>query len=151
MKINIKLILSILLVITWLLIIFTFSNMDTNKSNGKSKNIIYSVVKIFDQNEKEAKTIANKLNLPLRKGMHMFEYFVLSILLLTLIKNIKNIKNKYILVLLMCFLYSLTDEFHQLFITGRTGQFKDCIIDTIGAIIGLLVYNKIKRIKEKNE
>ena len=49
-----------------------------------------------------------------------------------------NINNIY-LTILICFVYSCTDEFHQLFINGRTGQFSDCIIDTLGATIGSIL------------
>ena len=44
----------------------------------------------------------------------------------------------------ICFIYSLTDEYHQLFINGRTGQFSDCLIDTLGAIIGMIILYIIK-------
>jgi VanZ family protein len=36
-------------------------------------------------------------------------------------------------------LYSLTDEFHQIFVPGRTASLIDCGIDTTGAALGLLV------------
>ena len=44
-------------------------------------------------------------------------------------------------------LYALSDEFHQLFIPGRTGRLKDVCIDSIGMLIGFLciyIFNKIK-------
>jgi VanZ family protein len=36
-------------------------------------------------------------------------------------------------------LFSLTDEYHQSFVPGRTGSIKDCGIDTFGAILGMLL------------
>ena len=39
----------------------------------------------------------------------------------------------------LCFVYSLTDEFHQSFIPGRNGAFSDCILDTFGAFTGIAV------------
>ena len=53
------------------------------------------------------------------------------------------------IVLLSAFCYSLTDEFHQLFVNGRTGQFSDCLIDTSGAILGILLFKIILIIKNK--
>ena len=44
--------------------------------------------------------------------------------------------------------YAFTDEVHQLFISGRTGELKDIIIDTAGATIGLLIYDFIYKMKE---
>lgn len=46
------------------------------------------------------------------------------------------------------FYIMLFDEFHQTFITGRTGQFSDVIIDTIGASVGSIIYSIVyKKIK----
>jgi VanZ family protein len=45
---------------------------------------------------------------------------------------------------LWCFLiaaaYSLTDEFHQRFVPGRTPALADCGIDSLGAALGVFVY-----------
>jgi len=48
-------------------------------------------------------------------------------------------KMHYIAVLGFNFCYASTDEIHQLFIPGRSGQFKDVCIDTAGTAIGLLL------------
>ena len=48
-------------------------------------------------------------------------------------------KVHYIAALGFAFCYASTDEFHQLFIPGRSGQFTDVCIDTAGAAIGLLL------------
>ena len=40
---------------------------------------------------------------------------------------------------LVAALYSLTDEFHQIFVPGRTASLIDCGIDTTGAALGILV------------
>lgn len=151
-----QIILSSLLVIIWMLIIFNFSNMNTIKSNGTSKGIIYKVVDITIEtgnrvglikeipSEKEKQIITNKLNLPLRKFMHFAIYMILSIFILKTLKY-ANIKNKYFITILICFVYALTDEYHQTFISGRTGQFIDVLIDTLGASIGTIIYNKLRQ------
>ncbi len=36
-------------------------------------------------------------------------------------------------------LYSLTDEFHQDFVPGRTAALRDCAIDTLGAALAILI------------
>ena len=40
-------------------------------------------------------------------------------------------------------LYSCTDEFHQLFISGRSGSIRDILIDSIGILIGTYLYKLI--------
>lgn len=41
------------------------------------------------------------------------------------------------LALLMAVLFSLSDEFHQSFVEGRTSTLRDVVIDTVGAGIAL--------------
>ena len=38
-----------------------------------------------------------------------------------------------------CVLYALTDEAHQLLVPGRTFQWEDLLIDSVGAFIGILL------------
>lgn len=40
--------------------------------------------------------------------------------------------------LLICFLYACSDEFHQSFVPGRGPSFRDVMIDTAGALVGIL-------------
>ncbi len=53
--------------------------------------------------------------------------------------NVSN-KKSFILSMIICFIYACTDEYHQLFVKGRTGQFSDSLIDTVGALIGCSIY-----------
>ena len=145
-----KKILMITLILFWCFIIFYASSKTSNESNGKSKELIYStskevikitnyfhITKIDLNDEKYFQEIVKKLNYPLRKCAHASVYFVLSILLMLLLKNFPiTLKKAFIITISLCFLYSITDEFHQTFVKGRTGQFSDCIIDTLGAMLG---------------
>ena len=83
------------------------------------------------------------LNLPLRKLMHASVYFVLSIVLIIYINYMFDIR-KYLLSALitiaLCAGFAASDEYHQTFVAGRTGQVKDVLIDTTGACVGVLVY-----------
>lgn len=56
-----------------------------------------------------------------------------------------NIKHIILIPLIICLLYSISDEFHQLFIVGRSGEVRDVLIDTIGALTGIYGYYLIKR------
>ena len=46
-------------------------------------------------------------------------------------------------------LYACSDEFHQLFISGRAGQIRDVCIDSTGALIMLLIIYFILKRKDK--
>ena len=36
--------------------------------------------------------------------------------------------------------YACTDEFHQLFVPGRAGLLSDVLIDSLSAVLGLVVF-----------
>ena len=42
-------------------------------------------------------------------------------------------------------IYACFDEFHQYFVTGRSAQFRDVLIDTSGVIISIVIRNKFEK------
>ena len=46
----------------------------------------------------------------------------------------------YLFSIVLGFIYACFDEFHQLYVTGRTGQLMDIGIDMIGVLFGVLVF-----------
>jgi len=44
-------------------------------------------------------------------------------------------------------LFSLTDEYHQSFVPGRTASIKDCGLDTFGALVGMLLLYAGRRLQ----
>lgn len=153
MKSKLLLYLTILITLIWMVIIYSFSASPSEESNSKSKEIIRYVVEIVhkEKSKKEIELEVNKLNKPVRKIAHASVYFVLANFLNSLLCTIKKNKLKLcnIISVIICFIYACTDEFHQTFVTNRTGQISDVLIDTFGAIIGCLVFNFIyKKVKE---
>ena len=47
--------------------------------------------------------------------------------------------------------YAATDEFHQLFVPGRSGQLKDVLIDTAGGALGLGLLALILYLKRRRK
>ncbi len=137
----------------WLVIIFLFSAQNAMVSNQQSKGSLRAITKAglsitntlnitdIELSEENVTQILNTFDFPIRKLAHMTEYFVLAILLIFAL----NATNKMgvwnlLLALGICFFYSLTDEFHQLFVPGRSGQFVDCLIDTLGACLACILF-----------
>lgn len=146
----------VLAIFAWCVTIFRLSGMNSNSSNSVSTGIVEkAIVKVLDatneagitdshpDDEKLAKA-ANLINAPLRKVVHATVYFVLALLLLAISRVIFGSK-KYLLscaiTMLLCFLFAMTDEYHQTFVDGRTGQMMDVIIDTAGACVGVLLFS----------
>ena len=74
----------------------------------------------------------------IRKSAHMFLYFVLAILIYMSISK-GNSYRYYILAFVLSAMYACSDEIHQLFIVGRSGEIRDVLVDSTGALIGLLL------------
>lgn len=150
----------LLFVLLWMGTIFYLSSMNTNESNGRSKVIVSDIVEIVgkithhDYTLKEKEVLVEKFNKPIRKCAHASVYFVLSILVLNFLLALhSNLEKKYVLVFFMtifiCFLFALTDEYHQTFVYGRTGQFSDILIDTSGALIAASIFTILYKRKKK--
>lgn len=84
----------------------------------------------------------------IRKIAHFTLYTLLGAFLSAALLNtrIKGIKNKIIFSALIGLFYSVTDEIHQLFIDGRSGEVRDVLIDFSGVITGILVCFAIYKI-----
>jgi VanZ family protein len=88
-----------------------------------------------------AETLAS-IHFIVRKCAHVGEYAVLGLLLLRAapLTNLKrSIPTLYLSVLAVCLFVAATDEFHQTFLASRGASVRDIIVDSGGAILGLLV------------
>lgn len=76
------------------------------------------------------------------KSFHLIEYAILAILLSIVIYKKK-------LVVFIAYLYAISDEIHQSFVPGRTSRFRDTLIDLIGILIGVFIFEKfiLKKLK----
>ena len=148
-----KRIISWLLVILWMGVIFSFSQSNSYQSSSTSRKVVTKIVNTIEKNKtnKEKEKIVDKIHIPFRKFAHSFEYAILSILLLIALKN-SNIKGTklFLLTLIICVVYATTDELHQTLISGRSGEVRDILIDSTGAIVGMLLYYLISKCKKKS-
>ncbi len=93
----------------------------------------------------------DSLDLPdipdLDKGLHCIVYGVLALSALFAVPEYKYQANPFwvsLLVVLFCLLYGISDEFHQSFIPGRFPSVLDLLADTIGAVVVVLVWFRMK-------
>ena len=145
-----KIILTIL-VILWMILIFGFSSQTGNESTKTSDTIVNRAVYITekvgkkDYTKNEKKSIRKIIERIIRKLAHFTEYFILAILVYLMFKEY-GVSNLFMWTMIFCILYSMTDEFHQLFISERTGKIYDIFIDTFGSFVAMLII-KLKRKK----
>ena len=136
---NMKKLINLILLILWMILIFTMSNFKAVESDSQSGFIVNILVNIFNIKN------VDLITLIVRKCAHITEYLILGILMLNCLKDY-NIKNVFIISILVCILYSCSDEIHQIFISGRSGEIVDVLIDTIGIVFGNLIYKRVKNL-----
>lgn len=85
----------------------------------------------------------------LRKSAHLTEYAIFALLLYGFPHDKRPglwQPRRAAFCIAIAAAYSLTDEFHQLFVPGRHASLGDCGLDTIGATLAMLVPYTRKKI-----
>lgn len=91
----------------------------------------------------------------IRKAAHFTEFAVLGAFIMTFLSTF-SLRRVYCAAISvsLCALYAAGDEFHQTFVSGRSGQISDVVLDTCGALFGvalacLVMWIISKKKKEK--
>ena len=130
-----------------MMIIFQFSMQDGEESAGLSLTIVHMILKIFPFIKNQ-----DLLHFIIRKAAHMSEYALLSLTFVYGFYKSNFVISKVCLYSLLCtFLYACSDELHQLFVSGRAGQFTDVLIDTTGGVIMIVCLFILYRKKLNNK
>lgn len=118
-----------------MLVIFFMSSEVAGTSSARSNEIVRTIQSIG------VSAPADLLTFLVRKAAHIGAYFVLGILLLILLKEYGLAVKKMIFISIgIAMLYACTDEIHQMFVPGRSGEVRDVLIDAAGAAVGVVVY-----------
>lgn len=138
-----RIIFSILAIIC-MAVIFCFSRENSDESSETSSKITNTAVHIavdnYDELPKEKQmSIIDKATFIIRKSAHFSLYALLGFLVSMAAGRRKLFSLTSAGVLIFCFLYAFSDEIHQSFVPGRSCEFRDMMIDTSGALTGMLV------------
>lgn len=129
----------------WMTVIFLFSARVAEESSADSNAVIdvlgHIVFHDYDKyTEEEKSRFAASVEYPIRKLAHATEYCILGILLMGCFVDKKHSIVMYGgLSLGISACYAMSDEFHQLFVEGRSGELTDVLIDSGGALVGILI------------
>lgn len=151
---KIKRIVYILLILIWMIVVFAFSNQpsdESSKTSGKTAKVIVNTLpktKKLDENTKEEE--AAKLDPYIRKIAHYSIYTLGGVLIVCFMNTYKiSYRKKIVYSQIIGSMYAITDEFHQLFVAGRSAEFKDVFLDSIGVATGIAIGLIIYKIKKK--
>ena len=152
-------IISALLLIGWMGLIFYLSHQTAAESGDLSGGLIESTVKLFFPNASESfiSQVISSAEFWVRKLAHFCLYAVLGIL--SFLNLVSYTSMPFVLrcisSLLISAIYALSDEYHQTFVSGRSGELRDVLIDSAGALTGILfcalIYGLIIHIRKKRK
>lgn len=142
--------------VIWMAVIFGFSSQKADDSSKISGTLAYQIVEgvnsaaNFGWKEDLMRQYASLIEHPARKAAHMTEYAILACILLGNFTQYADLSGRrFLWAELGAAMYAATDEFHQLFIEGRSGELKDVFIDSLGAAAGLLLAWAVSSIIKK--
>ena len=125
-------------VLIWMAVIFLFSAQNGTQSGNLSGSLLKIIVQLFHASSEQMEF----WEMLLRKGAHFGVYFVLAILLLIAFRSSGIfVRTGFCLALLAAAAYAVTDEIHQYFVPGRAMRAFDVMIDTCGALTGLVLFS----------
>lgn len=128
-------------VVSWMALIFFLSAQDGEQSADLSGGITEWVNEVIEQVAPGVELHMDEVSFFVRKNAHFFAYMLLSILILNAVRRSGGQGlMSFGLAFVISVLYAISDEVHQLFVPGRSGQVSDVVLDSIGAIIGIALY-----------
>jgi len=146
----------------WCVVIFCFSAQDATASTAVSDGVLHKIAEICtawipaDAAEIDSENHASMAFL-IRKIAHFTLYFILGIFSAATMfsftaKHHRSLSAGWFTAWSFCIFYASTDEFHQLFVPGRTGRFLDIGIDSLGALLSsLLLLFFVQRSVHRNQ
>lgn len=132
-------------VAAWYLVIWRFSAQPAAVSGVLSDRLLYRLLEALsgvfrEQSEEGKRAIVLFLSFFERKAAHMFLYFVLTGLLLLALHGLScKFCLKAGFSLGLCGILAAVDEIHQRFVSGRSGEFRDVVVDLAGGAVFLLL------------
>lgn len=154
-----KKVVPIITTILIMIIIFTLSGQNSGDSSDLSRGFTAKIIDIIAKEMDSVQKTDLLLNIHsfIRKCAHFFIYTLLGISSLIMMKNIFTVKpysKAWTYAIILCFIYAATDEFHQLFIDGRSGEIADVLLDTAGSLFGSGIFSALRmlfNLKRRND
>lgn len=118
-----------LAVAVWMGLIFYFSHQSGQESAGLSSGVVQAITTVAPNASPDI------IHTVIRKLAHVSEYAVLGALVGWTLPACTLVRAWAGLAIGVG--YAITDEVHQLFIPGRSGEVGDVVIDGVGVAIGV--------------
>ena len=117
-----------------MLLIFLHSAMPADMSSAESGFLVDILIRLF-----HLPVSAEILTFITRKAAHFTKYLLLGVSLRW------GMESSILHVWMIGAVYAVTDEIHQMFVPGRSCEFRDICIDAAGVLVGILLMKAAKR------
>lgn len=122
------------LLVVWMAAIFAFSAQPGQGSSALSDALAAILQRLGLGIPTELLTFL------LRKAAHAFAYFVLGVLIFRLLQlSTLSRLSAALGSLAFVLVYAISDELHQVFVPGRSGEVRDVLIDVTAGAVGILL------------
>lgn len=140
-----------IVVILWMSFIFYLSHQTSSESGELSSGVTALIQSLIETVLPASIQLDfSNFHFYIRKTAHFVIYFILGILVINALRASSVIGFKSTaFALVICFFYAISDEIHQTFVPGRSGEVRDVIIDTAGASVGIAAYFFVHTILRK--
>lgn len=136
--------------LVWMAAIFYFST--DSFSGEKTGSLLYDIFHFFFPSLTYEQF--RPIHFVIRKAAHFTEYGLLALLLFRAFRAANAVRWRWSWAIgswLAIVVYALTDEYHQTFVSSRTGTINDSVIDILGGTTALAVLWLMRRKDEKND
>lgn len=135
---RVKLCLLLVLLLAVMTAIFVFSSQPGDQSQKLSDSLLDRLGKFLSF----LPWIREEPEKRIRKLAHLTEFMCLGLVSELFFHELYIAQEKRLLYgtsvsLIFCFLYACSDEIHQIFVSGRSCEWKDVLFDSTGAVIGV--------------
>ena len=137
-----------ILVVIWMSLIFSMSAQVAHESQAMSDSLLDVILAFFHITFLQQENFKDMISFLIRKAAHMSEYAILAILVYKYFAS-RKMRHVYSYAFIISVLYACSDEIHQLFVSGRSGEMMDVGIDSCGAFIGLSLLSIVMHIMNK--
>ena len=125
--------------------IFAFSAQDGTTSSNLSYKVSHELVSVADRaldldlTDRQISRCISKIHFYVRKIAHFSEYFLLAVSV-AIPLYVYGIRGIWLVLTaeILCAGFAGLDEIHQLFVKGRGASVRDVLIDSCGALIGII-------------
>ena len=132
-------------------IIFDFSGQIGTESGNTSRKFTVQIIKILTGKSLSIyEPFVDNLQSIIRKLAHFSIYTIGGFLIMNYQYGTNKKEYRKILYsIIFGGSYAITDEIHQIFVSGRSGNIFDVGIDTLGVVTGVLIYITFREILKK--